>query len=372
MYFTSSTSGACATCTSAYSCDGTSRSACPTGTTTNQVGQDGKCYACPTGFVCSSSAITGASAVAAGSYSVNIKTSAACSTDEMCVNGVKTTCSGTTWAISSYTGCNYCIPNHYCNGLPVSCSNGYYLPTLDSATNTCTACSAGYICKKDWYGQVKVYPGTYSGVTQSGSSECPEGNSCSASSSSISTCNSNTYSSRGDYVCNSAPTWLKFASTGNRSHVTMAAFSLGSKQQTNDASQIGCGTTNYCPGDGSSYTEYSGLNINGASVVPKPPGDSCSNGDSSNGGIECSDCSENSSDRSNCQNPGANSYRKTQFARGFVNTDTDRELDSIACLWTGKIDGTDATETGQDGRECGIEGTFDQTDESGSTLTGGI
>lgn len=67
----------------------------------------------------------------------------------------------------------------------------------------------------------------------------------------------------------------------------MQSISKGYKQNpTNDDSQTSCGTTAYCPGlDGGTYVEYSGLNINVATIDPKAPGDSCATNEYSNGGI---------------------------------------------------------------------------------------
>lgn len=67
----------------------------------------------------------------------------------------------------------------------------------------------------------------------------------------------------------------------------MQSISKGYRQNpTNDDSQTSCGTTAYCPGlDGGTYAEYSGLNINVATIDPKAPGDSCATNEYSNGGI---------------------------------------------------------------------------------------
>jgi hypothetical protein len=137
-------------------------------------------------------------AASPGRYYNHRNSQPTCSTDQGCINGVITTCPGTTWANNGYTGCNYCPQNHYCNGTPVSCSNGQYLSTYFSASNTCSTCGAGYFCKKDWHGEVKVFPGTYATSGSSSQTACPAGRSCSASTS-PSNCGTNTYSTTGNY-----------------------------------------------------------------------------------------------------------------------------------------------------------------------------
>jgi hypothetical protein len=318
----------------------------------------------PAGIISADTSIASSSAAPAGSYITASTSTSPCTIDTMCVNGIQTTCSGTTWAAASETGCNKCIPNHYCNGTPVSCADNTYLPTLVSATDTCTDCTLGYICKKDWYDQVKVFPGTYATASQSSWTECPEGKSCSASAD-TGDCSGNTYSSLGDYVCNDSPPWLKFAG-GNQSHIFLSQYDIGYKIDSLP-DQEDCGGANYCPGDGGSYPEYEGLNIVTAAVTPKAPGDSCTDGTYSNGGRACTDCEENFSDRSECEDGTVLSYTKTQFARGFRNLINQREKDPVACILSSQAIGVVATDSGTEGRKCDAEGSYDGTGGDGAS-----
>lgn len=178
----------------------------------------------PAGIISSGRSITQSSAIPAGSKLLNLASSSTCAIKTMCVNGIETACTGTTWADASSTGCNKCIPNHNCIGTPGACLDGTYLATLvSSATSTpCTTCNGGYICKQNWYGQVKLYPGTFTS-SKSSWTECPEGSSCSDTA--ATGCPDLTYSSRGDIDCNDSPIWLRFAST--RSHISMTKFDVG-------------------------------------------------------------------------------------------------------------------------------------------------
>lgn len=218
MYFTSSTSGSCSACAAGDECDGTSTSDCTSGNTNYEISQDGTCYDIPNNFIATGQTVNSVSAAAPGKYRNNDRNTGNWGTDQMCINGVRTTCTGTTWANAQNTGCNYCPMNHYCDGTPASCSNGSYLSSFFSSSATqaaaCTDCSAGYFCKKDWYGQIKVFPGTFAVADSSGVTACPAGQSCTASTGG-SDCTANTYSALGNYNCYAAPQWMKQGGSGS-------------------------------------------------------------------------------------------------------------------------------------------------------------
>ena len=350
-----STQNVCTTCQSGYSCNSNSRSACSSSATNYELSEDGKCYSCPDGTTCSNRNMDNASPVNPGSY-LSSNNAYACGTDYKCINGVRTTCPTGTWAGTSYTNCNYCPPNHICNWNPTSCGNGLYMASL-SATS-CSTCTAGYFCKKDWVDRIKVYPGTYAGTGATTATECPIDKSCTATG--VANCGSYTYSGPGGVNCEDAPTFLKFLSSVNRYEAGTTNLAQGTKFNAgNDDSQTNCGTTNYCPGiDGLFYSVYSGLNINGASIIAKPAGDSCTT-TYSNGGTDCQTCSPGVSDRSKCVNE-ADVNIVTQFAESYYNSNNEREGVAVTCLDSSDdrdVYGTVTGESGNLGEDCDIEGS---------------
>lgn len=168
--------GVCTDCTNGYSCDGSTRSACSGSGANYEISEDGTCFSCPSGFECANRNLDNASPADPGYYISN-NNAYQWQNGYYCINGQRTSCPTGTWALTGYTGCNYCPPNHYCNWDPATCGNGQYLPTLTSTS--CSTCTAGYFCKKDWVGRVKVYPGTYAGTGSTTSNECPNSKSCS-------------------------------------------------------------------------------------------------------------------------------------------------------------------------------------------------
>lgn len=171
--------------------------------------------------------------------------------------------------------------------------------------------------------------------------------------------------------CINSPTWLRFTTNSNRSQVGSTTYSYMNKANGNDQSQTTC--TNYCPGDGSNYNLYSGLNLQSTTVITaKIPGNGCSNGQSSNGGIDCSACTQLKSDWSQCI-VGDGTYIKTQFARTFLNSQNDRENKNVNCLPTSKdISADELSISGSGGKKCKPEGTnnnlFQHSTLDGSTL----
>jgi hypothetical protein len=246
---------------------------------------------------------------------------------------------------------------------------------------TCTACTAGYYCKKDWINRIKLSPGQYAAASATSASECPAGSSCSTSAATA--CGTDyTYSGVGEMTCTTAPTFLRFTSSASRTTTGTLRVGLGySYISGNDDSRTDCGATNYCPGDGGSYAEYSGLNINTAAIVAKPAGDSCTGATYSNGGIACGNCSPGASDRSQCLT-GTDADINTQFAESFYNEDDEREGVQVGCLDSADVnDGSDGTTSGGSGRICDIEASLAAAyapsecdgirNANNSTLTGG-
>jgi hypothetical protein len=332
-------------------------SACPVG----KIGTDGTCQTKPAGIsVIADDDFTrlmiGFEAVVAGDYIDTAILDSPCPVGEMCVNGIKTTCTGTTWAELGSTGCNTCIPNHHCDETPTACVDGKYLPTLVSATDTCEDCTEGYICKEKWYGQVKVFPGTHAVANESSWTDCPEGKSCSDTGTTAN-CAANKYSSLGDYDCNDSPEWLRF--TGIQSHIFMSKFDIETIIVTGTPD-----VKSYNPGNGKEYLLYEGLDTDTstATIRPLAAGEDCEDNFSSNGGSACTDCDENFSDRSQCQDgTSPTSYTNTQFARGFRNLEYQREKDDLAWLLSSSASGTNATVSGSAGLSCNPEGTYDGT-----------
>jgi hypothetical protein len=153
----------------------------------------------------------------------------------------------------------------------------------------------------------------------------------------------------------------------------MAQFDVGYSRVTKSTQSTSAWTANYCPGDGGSYPKYEGLNIVGDAITPMTPGnaDTCLDGTYSNGGSACTNCLENISDRSQCED-GDGGYTNTQFARGFRNRFDQREDDYVACILSSKASGTNAGNSGTNGKTCDPEGTFNGFDQSSNALTGGI
>lgn len=264
------------------------------------------------------------------------------------------------WSNYAYSSCNYCIPNHYCQGTPVSCGNGTFLNTLVAATSSsCITCPSGYLCIKDWHGKIKVYPGTFSKTIISGSSklnECPEGRSC-ASNGSMSNCPNREYSGKGQIDCVTSPFWLKFSNHANRSQVGKTSYSYMNKAKTNDSIETQC--SNYCPGNGISYTLYPGLHVSGTTIISNTPGRNCHGGQNSNGGSPCTTCSQLKTDWSNCSRGNSHNV-KTQFARSFLNRNNNRENKYVRCLHSAdQIGRNENTKSGANGAKCNIEGSED-------------
>jgi hypothetical protein len=67
----------------------------------------------------------------------------------------------------------------------------------------------------------------------------------------------------------------------------MTVFGIG-YEKNSDASNSGCGTTAYCPGDGSTYALYSGVNISVATITAKPAGEGCTHVNGTNAGTQYS------------------------------------------------------------------------------------
>lgn len=132
----------------------------------------------------------------------------------------------------------------------------------------------------------------------------------------------------------------------------LGAIGAGNKINGNDYTITACGNTNYCPGDGVAYPEYSGVQISNDEIVAKAAGAECSGNVYSNGGITWYSCTLGSpTDKSNCDNDS------TQFSPGFFNTEDQRENDVVSCLDNSGEGGTASTDTGDSGKTCGIEGS---------------
>jgi len=287
-----------------------------------------------------------------------------CSAGNYCINGVSAACPAGTWSLAGYTGCNYCPPNHICNQTPTSCANGQYMNTLTATS--CSTCSAGYFCKKDWIERIKIYPGTYAGSGSTSATECPSAYSCTASAASL--CGNYLYSGPGGLNCEAMPEFLqRSGGTGTRSESGTTIIAKGYRQTTgNDGSPTSCGTTFYCPGiDGGYSTPYEGYTVSTASFTAKPPGTGCTGTDYSNGGTACNTCSPGVSDRSQCRDE-TNGAINTEFAESYYNENDEREGVVITCLdssavrtaYPGSITGTVKYESGNYGETCGAEASL--------------
>lgn len=174
----------CTTCPTGDSCNGITNTNCDTSNAGYELSFDGVCSTHPSAFTTSSNQISGLTLVAAGVRKIHRSNTAACAQDSSCVDGVQTTCTsahnGTwdMWSSASSSSCSYCPTNHYCNGAPASCNAGQYLTSLVAATSgSCSACSAGYVCLKDWHQQIKVPLGGYSAASSGSYTICPSGQS---------------------------------------------------------------------------------------------------------------------------------------------------------------------------------------------------
>ena len=108
-----SSTNVCSTCTSRYTCNGVSRSACSTSNSNPQVSYDGgSCNNCPSGFRCTSNTISsGVTPLSSGQYESS-NSGYTCGQSYFCINGVRSSCPNDQWSLSGYTGCNYC-PHGY-------------------------------------------------------------------------------------------------------------------------------------------------------------------------------------------------------------------------------------------------------------------
>ena len=67
----------------------------------------------------------------------------------------------------------------------------------------------------------------------------------------------------------------------------MTPYAIGYKSDS-DSTSSSCADANYCPGNGVSYTEYAGIEVNVATYSAKAAGTGCTPGStSSNGGSPC-------------------------------------------------------------------------------------
>ena len=164
-----SSSGSCQTWPGGYNWDGsTSYSYCGSTVPT----YNGDCFNCPSGYTWSNN-LDSWSPASAGNY-VSSNTQYGWNAQYYCINGVQTNWPSGMWTGGSYTTCNYCPHGHVCNWNPTTWDNGYYITSLTS--QSWATWNGGYIWKKDWFGQIKVYPGTYAPSGYYYWTECPERN----------------------------------------------------------------------------------------------------------------------------------------------------------------------------------------------------